>query len=86
MHPRLLSTLVLCEPVMIEEHVEGPNVALGPTLRRDIWDTRAKAEAALRRAFGTWDQRAIGKLLQHRLRNVPTALYDPRSNAKLSPE
>lgn len=86
MHPRLLSTLVLCEPVMMDEHVEGPNPALGSTLRREIWDNRVKAETALRKVFKTWDQRALEKYLQYGLRNTPTALFDPSLDKTLSPE
>ena len=76
MHPRLLSTLILIEPVILDEGSGGPNPALPSTLRRDIWDARAKAEASLRKAFATWDQRALDRFLEYGLRAVPTALYD----------
>ena len=84
-HPRLLSTIVLVEPVILDEDHGGPNPAYLSTVRRDIWDTRAKAETSLRRAFATWDQRALDKLLRHGLRALPTALYDPSRNKHLSP-
>ena len=75
MHPRLLSTLVLFEPAIIEEHDGGPGPAIMATTRRDIWDTRVNAEASLRKAFSTWEPRAMEKFLKHGLRQVPTALY-----------
>ncbi|KAL8823415.1 MAG: hypothetical protein Q9191_005876 [Dirinaria sp. TL-2023a] len=70
----------------MDEHAEGPNPALPSTLRREIWDNRAKAETALRKAFKTWDQRALEKYLQYGLRNTPTALFDPNLDKSLSPE
>ena len=85
MHPRLLSTIVLMEPVILDDYPGGPNPAFLSTIRRDIWDTRAKAETSLRRAFATWDPRALEKLLQYGLRAVPTALYDPSRHEHLSP-
>jgi pimeloyl-ACP methyl ester carboxylesterase len=50
-HPRLLSTVVLLDPV-IQKHAssaEGPNVAQQSTFRRDLWPSRADAEAAFRK-------------------------------------
>ena len=85
MHPRLLSTIVLIEPVILDDYPAGPNAALLSTLRRDVWDTRAKAETSLRRAFASWDSRALDKFLQYGLRAVPTALYDPSRHEHLSP-
>ena len=46
------------------------------TKRRDIWDTRAKAEASLRKAFSNWDTRATENFLKYGLRRVPTAVYN----------
>ena len=86
MHPRLLSTLILIEPVILDEGSGGPNPALLSTLRRDIWDARAKAEASLRKAFATWDQRALERFLQYGLREVPTALYDTSRSEHISPD
>ena len=84
MHPRLLSTLILFEPVILDEIPGGPNPALISTIRRDIWDTRAKAETSLGKTFAGWDRRALEKFLQYGLRAVPTALYNPSRNKNLS--
>ena len=86
MHPRLLSTLVLCEPVILDESPSGPNPAMMSTLRRDRWPTRAKAEDYFRKGFASWDSRALQKYLRHGLRDLPTALYNPSNQEDLSPE
>ena len=86
MHPRLLSTLILIEPVILDESNAGPNPAFLSTNRRDIWETRAKAETALRKAFATWDQRALENFFQYGLRAVPTALYNSSLNKHIPPE
>ena len=85
MHPRLLSALILIEPVIMDEINAGPNPALLSTIRRDIWPTRAKAETALRKAFATWDPRALERYLRYGLRAVPTAIYDTNLNTEISP-
>lgn len=77
MHPRLLSTVILYEPVIISNPSGGPNPALMSTLRRDIWPSRAHAIKALGKAFASWDPRTRDLYLEHGLRSVPTALFDP---------
>ena len=85
MHPRLLSTLVLIDPVFLDQ---SPDVGAPPALltipRRDIWDTREKAESSLRKAFRSWDPRAVDKYLQYGLREVPTPLYDSTRNKDIA--
>lgn len=77
MHPRLLSSLVLLEPVIQAESATGPNPALMATLRPDLWKSRAEAEASMRksRVFSTWDARVLDRFVAHALRETPTALY-----------
>lgn len=85
MHPRLLSTLVLIDPVFLDQTSDvGPPPALLTIPRRDIWDTREKAESSLRKAFKSWDPRAIDKYVQYGLRKLPTALYDSVQNKDLA--
>ncbi len=86
MHPRLLSTLILIEPVILDGSDDGPNPALLSTIRRDIWKTRTEAETALRKAFATWDRRALESFFRYGLRAVPTAIHDPSLNKHISPE
>ena len=69
--------------MILDEANEGPNPALGSTMRRDIWDTRAKAETSLRKAFPKWDPRAFERYLHFGLRPVPTLLYDPKVDQKI---
>lgn len=86
MHPRLLSTIVLIEPVILDEHVGGPGPALMATMRRDTWDSRAKAENSLRKAFGTWDIRSLTKFFDYGLRVNPTALQGQSRDKSTSPQ
>ena len=71
MHPRLLSTLIFYEPVMMSSRNGGTNAALLPTFRRDLWESRAKAEAFSRKAFKTFDPRVVD----------PYIKYGPESSA-----
>jgi hypothetical protein len=82
-HPRLLSTLVLYEPVIIQTGFGGPNPSVMAVHRRDIWESGAKAESSLRRGLGKWDSRARDRYLRFGLRSVPTPLYDPAKDTKV---
>jgi pimeloyl-ACP methyl ester carboxylesterase len=78
-HPRLLSTVVLLDPV-IQKHAssaEGPNVAQQSTFRRDLWPSRADAEAAFRKQkfYQSWDPRVLDRWCKYGLRETPTILY-----------
>ena len=84
MHPRLLSTLVLIEPVIMDEISGTPIPVLQSTVRRDIWETRAKAEAHLRKAFQSWDARALDRMVEYGLRETPTALYSSNCNQTIA--
>ncbi|PQE27372.1 toxin biosynthesis protein [Rutstroemia sp. NJR-2017a WRK4] len=74
----LLSTLVLYEPIIINIRARNgePNPALMSTRRRDLWDSREKAESYFRKAFHAWDPRVVELFLKYGLRATPTALYD----------
>lgn len=82
MHPRLLSTLILIEPVIIQEHDGKPGPAIMATTRHDLWDTKEEAEKSLRKAFSKWDSRVTEKYLTYGLRATPTALYPPVQEAR----
>ena len=85
-HPRLLSTLVLIEPLIQSEAPPGPNAASFATVRSDLWPSREVAERAFRRSkmYSSWDQRVLDRYLEHGLRRVPTALY-PASAPSVPP-
>ncbi|KAH7380852.1 prolyl aminopeptidase-like protein [Cadophora sp. MPI-SDFR-AT-0126] len=78
-HPRLFTTLVLLDPVVQREASSpgGPGPAAASTFRRDLWPSRAEAEAAFRKQkfYQTWDPRALDIWCKYGIRETPTALY-----------
>ncbi|KAJ5212047.1 toxin biosynthesis protein [Penicillium cinerascens] len=83
-HPRLLSTLILFEPVIFDTSFGDFNTAKFVARRQDLWESREKAEATLRKIQRTWDPRVVEKYLQFGLRPVPTRLYNQQSDPNLS--
>lgn len=82
MHPRLLSSLVLIEPVIQFKHPPplrpgGPTLAQLAAFRQDLWPSRTAASSNLQKNpfFRTWDPRALDLWIQHSYRDLPTALY-----------
>ena len=87
MHPRLLSTVIYCEPVLYEvANSRKPNIALGVVSRRDYWPSRAEAEARLTKSLRKqgWADDTTELYLRHALRSLPTLLYDPSTDPKLN--
>ena len=81
-HPRLLSTLILIEPVIIApppigKSMGGPNPGIIASRRRDIWPNPEKAREGLSKSLKMWDPRTRERYITYVLRSVPTALYDP---------
>jgi pimeloyl-ACP methyl ester carboxylesterase len=80
MHPRLLSSLVLLDPVLARFQRRA-DYGLGPMLntahRRDLWPSRADAVASFARSpfYATWDPRVLERWNNHGLRDCPTSLY-----------
>ena len=77
LHPRLLNSLILMEPLVRRDLPPGPNPATFSTFRRDIWPSQADAEAAIRKNkfFASWDPEVLISYLQFGLRKTPTAIY-----------
>ncbi|KAK0709745.1 Alpha/beta hydrolase family-domain-containing protein [Lasiosphaeria miniovina] len=75
LHPRLLSSLVLLDPVLSHFARAGPAYGYMPmkqsAYRRDRWPSRAEAAAGFRRNafYSTWDPRALEALIEHGLRD-----------------
>lgn len=76
-HPRLLSTVVLLDPVIQMRSSEiTPDALHGPvvlsTWRRDVWDSREVAAASFRKSkfYQAWDSRVLDLWIQHGLRDV----------------
>lgn len=86
MHPRLFSTLILQEPVILPSSPTGPNPAFMSTHRPDLWPTRSAAESTFRRTFSNWDPRCLSLYLTHGLRAVPTPLFNPAASTAVPPE
>ncbi|RAL01017.1 putative toxin biosynthesis protein [Aspergillus ibericus CBS 121593] len=96
MHPRLIHSLVLLDPVIQREstQIDGYEMALRrrqmiakttqlSTYRRDTWPSRkAAAEAFNRNPFyQAWDSRVLDRWIKYGLRELPTAIY-PRDGSK----
>lgn len=77
LHPRLFHSLALVEPVIQPEDPIGPNAALPSTFRKDLWPSRAIAEASFRSNpfFKAWEPRVLENYLRYGLRDTPTKLY-----------
>ncbi|KAL9094330.1 MAG: hypothetical protein Q9165_003471 [Trypethelium subeluteriae] len=87
LHPRLLETIVLIDPV-IQRYASmqgnfGP--AQASSGRRDRWPSRAAAAAAFKRSkfYQSWDPRVLDRWVQYGLRELPTTLY-PHLSSELS--
>lgn len=89
MHPRLIHTLVLLDPVIQRQttqldpvEIAHQNLAIAKTTqlstyRRDRWPSRkAAAESFQRNPFyQAWDPRVLERWIQSGLRDLPTAIY-----------
>ncbi|KAL4936652.1 hypothetical protein BDV06DRAFT_216513 [Aspergillus oleicola] len=89
MHPRLIHSLVLLDPVVQRQTTQLDAIDLGKqkmviakttqlsTYRRDKWPSRkAAAESYKRNPFyQAWDPRVLDRWVQHGLRDLPTAIH-----------
>ncbi|KAJ5132443.1 hypothetical protein N7448_006601 [Penicillium atrosanguineum] len=82
-HPRLFSTLVLYEPVIFDSRWGDFNPAKFVARRQDLWESREKAEATLRKIQRAWDPRVTERFLQFGIRPVPTRLYNRQTDPEL---
>ncbi|KAF2472290.1 uncharacterized protein BDR25DRAFT_303011 [Lindgomyces ingoldianus] len=78
-HPRLMETLVLIDPVIQRMVSVSGNVspAYSSAMRRDRWPSREVAATAMKRNkfYQTWDPRVFDRWIQYGLRELPTRLY-----------
>lgn len=88
LHPRLLSTLILMDPVVQRiPNADGNYLpAKMSAVRRDRWPSRAAARTAFKKSkfYQTWDPRVLDRWIEYGLRELPTALY-PTSSAAAMP-
>lgn len=81
MHPRLLTTLVLIDPVASRFVFESRDSGFLPmslsATRRDLWPSRAAAADTFNRSrfYRRWDARVLARWNAHGLRDTPTPLY-----------
>ncbi|KAF2018087.1 alpha/beta-hydrolase [Aaosphaeria arxii CBS 175.79] len=71
MHPRLLHSLIIMEPVIQDFPPPGPNAAMFSSSRRETWDSRAHAEKQISRNafFQAMDSRVLQNYLKYGLRD-----------------
>lgn len=90
LHPRLLSHVVLMDPVISRFIDKGPSYGFTPmklsSFRRDLWPSREEAEKAFRknRMLATWDPRVLEVWMKHGIRDTPTKLYPEEGKATLA--
>ncbi|KAJ5493060.1 toxin biosynthesis protein [Penicillium diatomitis] len=85
-HPRLLSTIILVEPVIFADGWHPPfNPARFAAKRHDLWDSREAAETDLRQSCRKWDPRVVELFLRYGIRPVPTLLYNNETEPDLPP-
>ncbi len=81
LHPRLLTTLVLFDPVITRFTFGKVGTGVGParssTYRRETWPSRQAAEESFRRSpfYAAWDPRVLDAWVAHALRDTPTPLF-----------
>ncbi|KAJ5478108.1 hypothetical protein N7530_003617 [Penicillium desertorum] len=95
MHPRLIHTLILLDPVIQRQTTQLDSLSLQKnkreiakttqlsTHRRDIWPSRQAAAEGFRRSpfYQAWDPRVLSRWIEHGLRDLPTAIHplDPKT-------
>jgi pimeloyl-ACP methyl ester carboxylesterase len=77
LHPRLLHSLVLVDPIIQLDLKVHKTLAKLSTSRRDIWPSRKAAAESFRNSkfYKAWDPRVLEKWLQFGLRDLPTEQY-----------
>ncbi|KAL8988980.1 MAG: hypothetical protein Q9177_002037 [Variospora cf. flavescens] len=93
MHPRLMSSLVLIDPVIFLSAARPRGTSIDlltqlSTFRRDYWPSREEAAASFKnqKFYKTWDGRVLQRWIDACLRETPTALYpEPCSNPNKRP-
>lgn len=95
MHPRLLHSVILLDPVIqlspnkTALSIDPPGLLNFVTYRRDLWPSRQIAATAFAKnpMFAQWDKRVFERMVRYGLRDLPTALYPdpPSDNAATDP-
>jgi pimeloyl-ACP methyl ester carboxylesterase len=89
MHPRLLTTLLLIDPVI--QRYPSAQGKYGPAQasvrRRETWPSRRVAAAKLRSSpfYKKWDSRVLDRWIQYGLRETPTYIHPNVTAASSTP-
>lgn len=79
MHPRLFTTLVMIDPVIVRFSRTKGDYSPGraSASRRDIWPSREAAAAGFKKSkfYQSWDPRVLDAWVKYGLRELPTKLY-----------
>ncbi|KAI9932915.1 hypothetical protein ASPWEDRAFT_102265 [Aspergillus wentii DTO 134E9] len=92
MHPRLIHSLVLLDPVIQRQTTQLDSLSLLvdkttiakttqlSTYRRDLWPSRKAAAEGFKRSpfYQAWDPRVLERWVQHGLRDLPTAIHSEK--------
>lgn len=80
-HPRLLSKLVLIDPVIMDYEPSESNLVRASTFRTDLWPSKADAEKSFRKSkfYQSWDSRVFDRWMKFGIREVPTAIHQSNS-------
>jgi pimeloyl-ACP methyl ester carboxylesterase len=80
-HPRLMTTLILIDPVIqliaSTPPESGPSPAQMSTFRRDVWLSREEAAASFKKSpfYKSWDPRVLDVWIKYGLRELPTPIH-----------
>lgn len=89
MHPRLLTSLILIDPVI--QRLPSPEGNFGPakasTTRRELWPSRKAAAEKLKSSkfYQSWDPRVFDRWIQYGLRELPTYHFPQATAASATP-
>ncbi|KAK9859641.1 hypothetical protein MYU51_013817 [Penicillium brevicompactum] len=77
MHPRLFTSLVLIEPVIVPDTFSGlgPKLSLLSLKRQDTWPSRSAAIESAQKSHRRWDPRVFERWIQYGYRELPTSTY-----------
>lgn len=79
LHPRLMETLILIDPVIQGRVSLLGNVspAVASARRRELWPSREDAMTSFKKSkfYQAWDPRVLERWVQYGLREVPTKLF-----------
>lgn len=81
-HPRLMTSLVLIDPVIQSAFSTAPDYSglaspRASAFRRDHWPSRVEAASSFKKSkfYQSWDPRVLDLWIKYGLRSLPTAMY-----------